>query len=122
MLKFLIDNNLSPKLATGLESAGFNASHVRDYGLQHAPDDKILHLALKEKRVLVSADTDFGFILVKWRLSKPSLILFRKFSPLATDQIRVLKRLSVDCSEEIESGSVIVVEPKRVRIRKLPIF
>ena len=37
-MRFLVDNNLSPKLADLLESSGHQAVHVRNYGSQAAPD------------------------------------------------------------------------------------
>ena len=62
-MKFLIDNALSPYLAEALNGAGHNAVHVRDCGLASASDTEIFKLVAAEKRVIVSADTDFGTLL-----------------------------------------------------------
>src|SRR5262245_66682669 len=62
-MKFLIDNALSPALAPLLQQAGHDAVHVRSIGLQHAEDDVIFDRAGAERRILVSADADFGTLL-----------------------------------------------------------
>lgn len=41
-MKFLLDSNLSPRVAQLLCDAGIDATHVRDKGLQHATDLVIL--------------------------------------------------------------------------------
>jgi len=63
-MSFLIDNVLSPVVAQALNDGGHDATHVRDYGLQIARDEEDFSRAVEENRVIVSADADFGTLLV----------------------------------------------------------
>ncbi len=62
-MRFLVDNALSPIVAYGLRQIGHDATHVRDYALHAAEDEKIFALGKDENRILLSADTDFGTLL-----------------------------------------------------------
>jgi hypothetical protein len=57
-MKLLIDNALSPQIASALRESGYDAIHVRDTNLQAAPDEGVFAEAERDDRVIVSADTD----------------------------------------------------------------
>ena len=121
-MKFLIDNALSPLVADGIKSAGYDTVHVRDYGMQSASDAEILERALNENRVMVSADTDFGTLLAIRDMIKPSFILFRGIITRRPEkQIQVLLANLPDLTESLERGCVAVFDQNRIRVRNLPI-
>lgn len=76
-MRFLIDQNRSPRLAELLRGAGHDAGHTLDLGLEAAEDDTLLHLAIDQSRIVVSGDTDFGTLLAATNEDAPSVILFR---------------------------------------------
>lgn len=76
-LRFLIDNDLSHRLAESLREAGYDALHVRDVSMQNARDAEIFARASQDQRIIVAADTDFGTLLANRAERNPSVILFR---------------------------------------------
>ena len=121
-MKFLIDQNRSPRLAELLRAARPDAVNTLDLGLEAADDETLLPLAAVEGRVMVSADTDFGTLLATTNLLAPSVILFRgRHHRSAEEQAAVILTHLDDITPDLDAGAVVVITDERIRIRRLPI-
>ena len=120
-MRLLIDNALSPRLVEGLRNADHDVVHVRDIGLQSATDDEIFDVAARDDRVVVSEDTDFGTLLSLRDSAKPSVILLRHMPDRsASALIDILLANIASVEADLASGAIVVIEPGRIRLRRLP--
>jgi len=122
-VRFLVDQNRSPRLAELLREAGHDAVHTGELGLERAEDDELLALAAEQGRVVVSGDTDFGALLALTRSRSPSVILFRARNlPHAAQQSAIILGYLDDLADDFDHGAVIVVTDDRIRVRRLPLL
>jgi len=121
-MKFLADAGISPKTIRFLNTAGHDALHVREVGMQRASDAMIVQRARVEGRVVLTFDLDFGEILALGVADTPSVIIFRLTDETsAAVNARLLVVLS-ERSADLEQGALILVEDRRYRMRRLPIL
>lgn len=120
-MKFLIDMPLSPDLAVWLNTRGHDAIHAANLGFDTAPDDVILEYAVKEDRIVITADLDFPRLFSLAELSSPGLILFRGGNFSEEEVVALFEQVLTRLSEEEIRCFVTVVEKNRIRRRALPI-
>jgi predicted nuclease of predicted toxin-antitoxin system len=120
-VKFLVDMPLSPRLAQWLVDKGYDAVHASAIGLDRAPDGDILRIAQQESRAVITADLDYPRLLAIARASEPGLVLFRggNWSDAAAISRMGALLKSVPDSEFVHS--IFVVDPDRIRRRRLPL-
>jgi predicted nuclease of predicted toxin-antitoxin system len=120
-VKFLVDASLPPSLSQWLAGRGHDAVHVVEVGIERAADELVLARAMREQRVLVTADLDFPRLMALAGAGGGGLILFRGGNYSGAQTLQLLQRtLETLLPEEIEN-SVVVVEETRIRRRTLPL-
>lgn len=122
-MRFLVDENLSPRLATLLVDAGHDADHVARVGLRASDDAILLEFAESTKAVIVSADTDFSALLSRTTRTSPSVVLFRRLADRRPEQQARLILDNLDqFASALEQGAVVVFMDERIRVRRLPLI
>jgi predicted nuclease of predicted toxin-antitoxin system len=75
-VRFVVDNQLPPRISRFLADRGHDAVHVSMIGLDTADDQSLWAWALRESRVLVSKDEDFVYLAHR-RLDRGRLLWVR---------------------------------------------
>lgn len=120
-MKFLLDENIPPSLATKLKEVGYETRHVFDIGLNASPDFSIADFAASNDEVIITHDTDFGTILALTGHIRPSVILFRWQKTTIETLFLFLKAHLPALATPLEAGSLIVVDEDKIRVRSLPL-
>ena len=121
-MKFLVDMPVSPRIAEWLRKIGHDAVHAWEIGLERATDEEILNFAIKEKRVVITADLDYSRLIALSFAKEPGIILFRKGNYGEKELKERLEHVLEIIPEEEFYSSVIVVEKFRIRRTKLPLL
>jgi predicted nuclease of predicted toxin-antitoxin system len=120
-MRFLADMGVSMRAVEWLRSSGHDATHLRDEGLQKSPNGEIFQKAIRENRIVLTFDLDFGEIVAGSRGGSVGVILFRLRNTRAGFLIQRLKSVLEQSAEELAQGAVVLVEDGRHRVRRMPI-
>jgi len=117
-MKFLLDENISPKTAHFLKELGYNAVHVRDVKLKGASDEKIFEYAKQYNFVSITVDRDFGNILDYPPGTHPGIIRL-KIRYMPSERVNsVLQNFLKELNIEDIRGNLAILEEDRYRLRK----
>jgi len=120
-LRFLLDMGIAASVAKWLTSIGHDAMHLNDENLYQLEDGLILAKAINERRIIITADMDFGQLLAFNRLGTASVIQFRT-SDFTPGNVKAKLELLFDkFVNQLDEDFIITVEDNRMRFRKLPI-
>ena len=113
-MRLLLDSSLSPNTLKELRSAGHDVVWVGDWA-EDPGDEAILVTAVKDKRVVVTLDKDFGELAILHGQSHCGIMRIVNFR--ATQQAAVCLHILTSHAEDLNSGAIITAEPGRIRIR-----
>jgi predicted nuclease of predicted toxin-antitoxin system len=117
VIRFLADENVSRLVIESLRSAGFDVRSVSTTRAG-ASDDEVRAIADREGRILITEDRDFDELVVRQRLGVGGVILL-ELDRLSNAAEAALVVGVVAAHTDKLDGSLLVIEPGRVRVRPL---
>jgi predicted nuclease of predicted toxin-antitoxin system len=120
-MKLKLDENLSRHLKTALTTLGHDVLTAADEGLLSQPDSVVAQAATAEGRMILTLDLEFGDLRKHPPGRHPGIVLFRprSYGPLAVN--RFVDAFVRETNLGELAGSVVLVEPDRVRVRRPPL-
>lgn len=117
-MRVKLDENLPRSLIGVLTSAGHDTDSVAEEGLTGADDQTVFASANGAGRLLVTLDRGFGDIRRYMPGTHSGIIVLRLPDESASAAVRAMQRLMAQHDLEDLVGTIAIVEPARLRIRR----
>ena len=121
MNRVLLDQGLPRTAGKILRETGWDALHTGDIGLSQTADQDILTYARLEKMVIITLDADFHAILAVQNAKSPSVVRIRHEGLKGPELANLIETIWPKIREQLESGAMVTVTRKSIRIRNIPI-
>ncbi|HTQ12934.1 MAG TPA: DUF5615 family PIN-like protein [Rhizomicrobium sp.] len=106
-MRFLLDAQLSPRLAAALTRAGHQADHLFALGHASAPDATIWRLAQELGAAILTKDSDFAAMRMR-EDAGPAVIWLRLGNCTNAELERTLMRHLPEIVAAVEAGEVLI--------------
>ena len=117
-MNFVADESCARPVIQALREAGHDVVAIAEVA-KGASDDQVLECALKEKRVLITEDRDFGELVYARGRSSAGVILVRFHGRVRSAKAATVVEAATKLGPRLRDAFT-VVEPGRVRISGRP--
>ena len=117
-LRFLTDENVSPRLVIFLREKGHNVLDVKEKEWHGKDDAFLLRKAAKTRRFIISHDRDFGKLAINQRQHCYGVIYLRLRDQRSANVVRVIQEF-LDRDLDIRAGTLVVIRESQARIRRV---
>ncbi|MBI2118811.1 MAG: DUF5615 family PIN-like protein [Elusimicrobia bacterium] len=116
-MKLVADESIEKRIVENLRIQGFDVLYIAELA-PAIPDKSVLHLSIKQKRILLTNDKDFGELVFLEKEITEGIILLR-FSTEKTDlKSRILLSFLQTHKEKIRKHFIVLTE-NLARIRRI---
>lgn len=116
-MRFLVDRCAGHRLAQWLRGQGHDVREATE--MAPDPGDQALLLwAVRERRILVTIDSDFGLLI--FHHNQPHTGIVRLPDVPAGKRIVLMAQLIERYPEELAAGAILTVGSERIRISRMP--
>jgi len=117
-MKFLLDENIPLEVRKSLEALGHDVADAHSSKLKGKSDARVLDLAKKEKRLLITLDLDFSNIISYSPKTHPGIIVVRLHSPNRKKIIAAIEQFVKTINAAEIAKALIILEDTEYRIKK----
>lgn len=117
-MRFLADESCDFRVVRALRAAGHDVAAVIEIA-PGADDDVVIDLAVRESRVFVTEDRDFGQLVYAAAKPAPGVIMVRFPSTARAGLPAMLVEIVAQHGEKL-ADRFVVVEPGRIRFGAMP--
>ena len=117
-MRFLADHNLEGPVISRLREQGYAVLAMAELA-PRVPDARVLELAEREHRVLVTNDKDFAELAFLQRKATVGIVMLRMPAASSREKAERLLEVIEPLGERI-CGALTVVEPNAARRRAFP--
>jgi len=117
-LKFLVDVGVGKGIEEYLNEKGYDTRAVRDIdpGME---DEEIIRIAVRENRMIITMDKDFGELVYHSSTEHSGVLLLRLEDATGTEKLQVVKHILNNYANRIRN-CFCVFQKDKFRIRKIP--
>lgn len=113
-MRFLADESCDFAVVRALREAGHDVAAVRELSPGVA-DEAVIDFAVREHRILLTEDKDFGQLVYAHAANPPGVIFIRFPGNARQSLVKAVVQL-IAMGEEKIKGHFIVVQPGRIRM------
>ena len=114
-MRFIVDHNVGRSVAQALTTDGHDTVFAGDVD-PHMPDVEVLSWAVREQRILITQDHDFGMLVYQSEQAHAGVLLLRMGQARRAERIAVIRWILDQHAREIP-GHFSTFESGRLRIR-----
>lgn len=115
-MRFLVDESTGAAVAGAIRTMGHDVVEVAAL-LPSTDDELVLQLAVRENRIILTNDKDFGEMIYKSQMPHRGVVLFRLTDQRPAARIAMARMAISEYRERLEDAFTVVTE-KSIRIRK----
>lgn len=117
MIQFLADENVEWSIVTWMRAANYDVLAVKEI-FPGAEDDRVLKFSVKEQRILITNDMDFGGMIFHQQKNSPGVILMRFSQESSEKKKEVLGHLLKFHTGKLQHHFVVISE-NQIKIRPI---
>jgi predicted nuclease of predicted toxin-antitoxin system len=117
-LRFLADESCDFAVVRDLRAHGYDVLVVSEV-TQRSDDRELIEQAYREKRILLTEDKDFGWLVFVSREASAGVILVRFPGDARQTMVQAVRQLVQEQGEQLVS-TFVVVQPGHIRVSRKP--